>query len=154
MFLEVFIESVWPAVIIWFLVAVLAVFVETSTAQMVSIWFAISAVVTCIISAFGAPFWLQLTVFGLCSLGLFFASRPFARKINSKKTSIEGTAEGLVNEIVTVVKEFSGDDIGSVKARYDVYSAMCLDNSSFEKGEKVKVVSIEGNKLIVSKFEK
>lgn len=147
-----FFETVWPAVIIWFIIAVIAIVVESNTAQMVSVWFAVSAIIACIIAAFGAALWVQLTVFSIGSVGLFFLSRPYAKKINALHTTIEGTAEGLTDEVVVITKAFSNGSVGEAKARYDVYSVIAEDNSSFEVGEKVRVKSILGNKLIVEKL--
>lgn len=151
--LDAFLATVWPAVIFWFLVVIVAVIIEINTAQMLSIWFAVSGLVACILAGFGLEFWIQCLVFVLGSVILFFLSRPVARKINQEHTVVEGTAEGLADEIVTVTKAFNGEEIGEVKARYDYYSAISCDKESFEVGEKAKIVSIQGNKVIIKKTD-
>ena len=57
--------------IVWLAIFVIAVIVEASGPSLVSIWFALGALVTLIIS-FLAPWWVQLIVFIVVSTAALF----------------------------------------------------------------------------------
>ena len=65
----------------WAAVAVVSLIVEAMTAELVSCWFAPSAIVAMLLSEFVEDFWIQLLVFLVLS-ALFLA---FARRFLKKR---------------------------------------------------------------------
>ena len=77
-----------------------------------------------------------------------FFTKPLIKKINSKN-DFKTNAEELTEEIGVVVKDIPVDDIGEVKVKYQIWNAISENNEPIEKGKKVSIVKIEGNKLVV-----
>ena len=138
---------------IWIAVIVIAVIIEAFTDQLLSIWFVPAAIIATIMDYLEVGFVWQVLVFLLVSLIGIFVIRRFLGKIrpdSSSKTNIDA----IVGEkcIVTeTIDNFAGK--GQVKVKGQVWSARSVDDDvSFEKGEVLKVVAIEGVKLICKKY--
>ena len=141
--------DLWINLIIWLIIVVVAIVVETQTVQLVSVWFAISGFVAMILAAFECPLEIQLIVFVLLSAILVIISRFFVKKIQSGKSE-NSTAESLVGEEVVVVKEIKCGETGEIKAKYERYSAIAPNAShDIPVGTKVVIKEIRGNKVIV-----
>ena len=138
--------------IVWLLVFVIAVIVEASGPSLVSIWFALGALVTLIIS-FLAPWWVQLIVFIVVSTAALFTLKPILKKyfkINSFKSNVDGLEgkEGYVLEEITFLKP------GVVKIGDVKWNAVPVKKEeTILVGSVVEVVTIEGKKLIIKKVE-
>ena len=138
--------------IIWLAIFVIAVVVEASGPSLVSIWFALGALVTLIIS-FLAPWWVQLIVFIVVSAAALFTLRPILNKyfrINKFKSNVDSLEgkEGYVLEEITFLKP------GVVKIGDVKWNAVPVKKEeTIAIGAVVEVVTIEGNKLIVKKVE-
>ena len=138
--------------IIWLAIFVIAVIVEASGPSLVSIWFALGALVTLIIS-FLAPWWVQLIVFIVVSAAALFTLRPILNKyfrINKFKSNVDGLEgkEGYVLEEISFLKP------GVVKIGDVKWNAVPIKKEeTILVGAVVEVVTIEGNKLIVKKVE-
>ena len=68
------------AFIFWAAVAVVSLVVEAMTAELVSCWFAPSAIVSMILSTFVDLFWVQLLVFLVLSAILLAVVRRYVKK--------------------------------------------------------------------------
>ena len=69
-----------------------------------------------------------------------------------RKTDIEATnSDRVIGKSGEVIKEISNNEYGEVKVFGNVWTATSKQNLSV--GDKVKVISIEGVKLIVEKEE-
>lgn len=136
--------AAWMAFVIIFLV------VELVTVGLTTIWLAGGAFVAFILAAIGASFWLQLAAFFVVSFVLIYFTRPFAIKyLNPRRTRTN--SEELIGEIVKVTAVIDNRAAeGKVLARGMEWSARAIsDDMLIEKDALVKVVRIEGVKLIV-----
>ena len=140
--------------IVWLSVFAIAVIVEASGPNLVSIWFAIGSLVSLIISFIpGVAWWVQVIVFMVISTVSFIALRPIFKRLmkyNRFDTNIDSYAgkKGYVVEEITLLNP------GSVKIGDVKWSAIPLDEKDkFNINEVVEVVAINGNKLIVKKVE-
>ena len=71
---------------IWIVLAVVLGIIEAATVSLVSIWFAVGAIVAIIPAYFGAPIWVQILVFLVVSAVCFvFTKRFFKDVIKVKK---------------------------------------------------------------------
>jgi len=97
----------------WAVVFVLFVIAEATTFQLVSIWFALGALVTILCGIlFDIGFIAQIAVFTLSS-GLFLAlTFPFLSKWRKSKKIVSTNAELDVGERAVVIEEIN-EDIGS-----------------------------------------
>ena len=76
----------WGNILLWLAVVVVAIIIEIETVQIISVWFAASALVTMILAAFNCPLEIQLIVFVLLSAVLLIVSRPIVKKLNKGKS--------------------------------------------------------------------
>lgn len=136
---------------IWILVFIIAIVVEISTQELVSIWFSVGAIPAIVLAAFGLSFWWQLGTFAVVSAIAFVLSQIFLKKkikINSSATN----ADSLVGNEILVVSRVTPTSIGEGKVR-DVVWTIASDET-IEKDEFAIVKEIKGNKLIVISKEK
>ena len=137
---------------VWLGVVVLAVIVEMSTVTLVSIWFLPSALVAMILAFCGVPLWIQILVFLVLS-GLFLIFiMPLSKKLFGMK-HVATNADSLIGEKAVVVENINNlEACGQVKVRGQIWTARTADGSvTYEKGEILNVIAIEGVKLICKK---
>ena len=136
--------AIWMALVIIFLV------VELVTVGLTTIWLAGGALVAFILAAVGANFWVQLIAFFAVSFVLIYFTRPFAMKyLNPRRTRTN--SEELIGEIIKVTRRIDNRAAeGTALAKGLEWSARAVsDDMIIEKDTLVKVIRIEGVKLIV-----
>ena len=103
-----------------------------------------------ILAAVGADFWIQLVAFFVVSFVLIFFTRPIAVKyFNPRRTRTN--SEELIGEIIKVTRRIDNRSAeGTALAKGLEWSARAVsDDMIIEKDTLVKVIRIEGVKLIV-----
>ena len=137
--------------IFWIVFLVLMVVVEVGTAQLTTVWFAVGCLFALIAEGFGAPIWLQWTLFVAGSLLLLIATRPLVRKLLRAKP-LPTNADRYIGETAVVTEDI--DNIagkGTVKIKGILWTARSEDDAvTFSQGDRVTVIRIEGVKVIVS----
>ena len=68
-------------IILWIVVFAAALIIEAASFALVSIWFAAGALGALIAAAVGAPFWVQLIIFGILAGLLLIFTRPLLKKL-------------------------------------------------------------------------
>ena len=135
--------------IIWLSILVVMAVIEIITLGLTTIWFAGGALVAFIVSLFGAPVPLQITVFVVVSLALLFSTRPLALKYFNKGR-VRTNAEGLIGKSGIVLEDINNlHAVGLVQVDGMEWSARAIDDSTIEKGQEVLIRAINGVKLIV-----
>lgn len=144
--------SLW----VWLGVLVVATVVELMTLDMTSIWFALAALVSLILSAFDQINWIvQLIVFVVLSSVLIVGIRPLARKFLLKQMNEKTNTDTLIGKKVYMTSTAMFGQMGSVKIADVVWSAVPEnEEETIEEGTIVEITAINGNKLIVKKSEK
>lgn len=139
-----------PMVLIWGIVLVGTLILEIMTVQMVSIWFSCSSLCSLILACIGAPRWAQTLVFAAMTAFLLIMTRPVVKKL--KKTPSRTNADLNIGKSAVITQAVHNElsegraVIGGVS-----WIAVSADGSPIESGEVVKVMDIDGAKLIVSK---
>lgn len=144
-----FILQYSPA-IMWMALVIIFLVIELITVGLTTIWLAGGALVAFILAAVGAGFGLQLAAFFVVSFVLIYFTRPFAVKyLNPRRTRTN--SEGLIGEIVKVTKRIDNRAAeGTALVNGLEWSARAVsDDQIIEKDTLVKIVRIEGVKLIV-----
>ncbi len=142
----------WGNILLWLAVVVIAIIIEIETVQIVSVWFAASALVTMILAAFNCTLEIQLIVFVLLTTVLFLVSRPLVKKLNKGKSE-NSTVESMIGEKVVVTKEIKVGETGEIKAKYDRYTAIAPCETTNIPVDTICVIKeIRGNKVIVEKL--
>ena len=144
-------EYMW---IVWLSVFVVALIIETTTTELVSIFFAFGAVVAMIISFIpGVEWWVQLVVFVVLSGASLAALRPIVRKYLNKEKR-ETNVDEFIGKKVSVI-DLNNDGIPEVKLNGLIWRIEPVDeDEKVNVGDKVEIVTIKGNKLVVRKVEK
>lgn len=134
---------------IWLAVIVVMSLVEASTAQLVSIWFVLGAIVSLIVSVFVPSVLIQLAVFVLVALITLVCTRPFVKKLMHFKK--EDTNLGrYIGKTALVIKDINNElGEGQVNVSGSIWTARSVNGEIIETGKSVVVRSIEGVKLNV-----
>lgn len=135
-------------ILVWFWLGLflLAVIFEAATVDFVAIWFAVGSVPAFILAIVGAPVWLQIATFLIITIVLIAFTRPYMMKY-FKTNQIKTNAQSVIGKTATVYEEILPNEIGAVKLRGQVWSA--ISDSKIEVGTEVRILEIEGVKLIV-----
>lgn len=138
------------AELIWLIIAVVFFVVEALTYGLVSIWFALGAVVTMIATFCGVDeiIW-QLVIFLVSSAVLLLFTRKFFKRFLYRKAE-KTNADSLVGQQAVVTEPI--DNIagkGAVKVDGKEWSARTKSGALVEVGKYVTVLEIQGVKLIV-----
>jgi len=142
-------QYVWLAFVILFVVA------ECMTVGLVSIWFAGGSLMAMILAMAGAGVGWQMLAFLAVSAGLLIATRPLAKKyLNSKKEKTN--YKSVIGEVAKVTETIDNyNQTGVAFADGKEWTARSAkDVVIMEKDTLVKVVAIEGVKLIVEPYER
>ena len=137
---------------IWLIISGICLIVESFTLGFFVFWFSIGAIFALITSLFTTNIIIQSTVFVITSTLLLLLTKPLIKKfVKTPKTkptnvySIIGK-EGIVLETIDSI-----NGTGKVKVNGELWSA--ISDSNIEKNEKIKVISVNGVKLKVEKWE-
>jgi len=139
--------------LIWILIAVIFAVIEAFTMGLTTIWFTVGGVAACIVALIGGPLIVQGIVFLAVSIILLYFTRPLAEKrlrIGHEKNNIDL----MIGKTGLVVEDIVPFNTGQVKVGGQIWTAVSSDNNSIIKKEQlVKVVKIEGVKLIVEQLK-
>lgn len=139
--------------VFWLLALILFAVIEGVTFGLTSIWFALGALVSMIIAAFGGPLWLQITLFFVVSAVVLWLVRPFAKKyVTPRKISTNADRViGMTGIVTQAIDNLAGT--GEVSVGGIIWTARTEDGGVIAKGEQVRILRIEGVRLFVSRAE-
>jgi len=139
---------------IWIAILVLAIIIELLTDQLISIWFVPGAIVSTILDFSGAYWVWQIVVFFLVSIAGIILGKTVLVKYFPAAKDTKTNIQAIIGEkcIVTEkIDNFAG--CGQVKVNGQIWSARSVsEDESFEEGEILSIVAIEGVKLICKKI--
>ena len=138
---------IWLALMIGFAV------LEAATVQLICIWFAAGSLTAMAVSLLGGPLWLQILVFFVISIVLFAMLWPLAKK-HFKPKLVATNADALVGRICTVTEDIDPLEGGRVKLGDVTWSARTDGGAAISAGKQVKVLKIQGAKVIVEEVKK
>lgn len=134
--------------IFWLILVIVLSFVEIATVNLVSIWFVASGIVAMILSFFIEDTAIITTIFILLGMLLLVISRPIVNKLRSKDNE-KTNLDRIIGEDAIVTEEITKNEFGEVKVDGKRWSAISKDKCV--KGDTVKILKIDGVKLIVKK---
>ena len=136
--------------IIWLVLMIVFLFIESQGVNMVSLWFATGALGALIAHLCGAELWLQIVIFFVLSVALLASLRPIARKYFTPKL-VKTNVDSVIGQTGLVIADI--DNIaaqGQVKLGAMEWSARSTSGEAIKAGTLVKVDKIEGVKAFVS----
>ena len=137
---------------VWIAVMVAAIALEVMTTGLVAIWFLPASVLSLVLAICHVPWPIQITVFVLVSLLCIIFARPFFTK---RFRTVATNVDSLIGEKVVVterIENLSGRGQVKLARNNQGWSARSIsDDVEYEEGEILRVVAIEGVKLICQK---
>ncbi len=136
---------------IWLGLMVLCLVVEGACPlHLVSVWFALGALVAAIAAMLTAPLWLQLVLFVVVSGALLALMWPLTKKVlmpKQAKTNMDAVigSEGIVTEAIDNI-----DAVGQVKLGGMVWTARSTSGEPIPAGTRIRVDKIEGVRAFVT----
>ena len=137
---------------LWILVIIVSLVVEAGTYALVAVWFVPAAAVCIVLSVFDLSIAIQVLVFFVISLvSILFFRKYLEKKI--KTNAVPTNADAVIGKIGIVTENIDNINFkGQVKIDGQIWSARTKDTSLLEKGDTVRILAIEGVKLIVEKI--
>ena len=134
---------------IWLIIIIVLGIIEAMTVNLVSIWFIISGLFALITSFIFDNFLIQFAIFVVLGVLLLITTRDILEKklVSKEKTNLDR----IIGMKGVVTEEIDMFQIGEVKVDGKAWSA--VSNTKLEVGEVVKILKIEGVKLIVERVE-
>lgn len=135
-------------VFIWLALVILFVAFEAVSLDLTSIWFAFGAIISMIFAANDASFQIQLASFIIGSTLFIIFFKPIVKKYLFKEV-VKTNIDRLIGQeavVLSAINEFSGE----VRVDGKIWSARC--NNQVNEGQKVSILEIKGNKLIVEQI--
>ncbi|MBQ6317775.1 MAG: NfeD family protein [Oscillospiraceae bacterium] len=140
--------------VLWLIAMIVLLIIEAVVPGLISIWFALGALAALVAALFHAPFWLQVVWFLVVSILTLLLTRPFVKKyVNNRVTPTNADMvigkEAVVTEAIDNLQEK-----GAVRLDGKIWTARMADeNAGAEVGETVRILRIEGVKLITEKLK-
>ena len=142
-----------PMWVVWLILVIVFAVIEAATLGLATVWFAIGAGVAMVMDLCGAPLAAQIITMIVVSIISFIICFIWIRpKIDKKGKVVEPTnADRVIGKEGIVIKEINPvDGKGQIKVMGQVWSAKA--DSSIAENKKVKVLGMEGVKLVVEEF--
>lgn len=139
--------------IYWLVAMIIFMVTECATVSLVSVWFAIGALVAIVVALLGGSLILQVVLFLTVSILLLASLRTVVRKyINPGiiRTNTDSLI-GCIGVVTTPVNNVAA--LGQVKINGMVWSARSSTGAPLPEGAQVRIDRIEGVKLFVTLAE-
>lgn len=134
---------------VWIAFAVVMAVCEAYTSQLVSIWFVVGAVGAAITSIFTTNILIQTGVFVALTVLALIITKPLVKRFKRNIKKVSTNSDRLIGMTGVVLKDINPlEATGQVKVNGEVWTAKTVSDN-VGKDTKVKVLSIEGVKLIV-----
>ena len=136
---------------IWFIAFIILLVIELMTVNLVTIWFAFGSIAALITCFFTDSVVIQSIVFLIVSVIALLITKPLIKKFKGFDVT-PTNSDRVIGKIGEVTKKIEKNQYGEVKIFGNIWTARSDEELSV--GERVKVLGIEGVKLIVEKEEK
>lgn len=136
-------------VYLWIALMVVFIVVEGLTVQLVSTWFAVGALGALIANLCGARTGWQIAVFFIVSIICLIITKPLVKKLTSKNIQPTNADRCIGQEAIVIERIDNIAGKGQVNVKGAVWTARSCDGRIVDEGERVKILSIDGVKLIV-----
>lgn len=140
----------------WVIIGLILIIAEMFTAGFVLAVCGLAALAAGVITAMGFGTTVQLLGFAIATLILFVAVRPIMlRHFAGEGGKVKTNADALVDREGIVVERIDAlEHTGRVKVGGEDWRAITGDDTVIETGAKVKVLKVDGAKLIVCPVQK
>jgi membrane protein implicated in regulation of membrane protease activity len=136
--------------------AIIFFIIEIFTPGFVLACFGIGFLVTALVSSFKASFEIQILIFSITTLVVFFGIRPFVLKyfFNKEESKIQTNVNALIGKNARVTVKIDPPTYsGRVAIEGDDWRAISIDEKSIDVGTIVKITRVDGTKLFVEEVK-
>ena len=127
---------------IWLLLFAVLSVIEILTINLVTIWFALSALIVFLLNLIFGKLESSSIIFSALSMLFLILLKPIFKKYFE---NINETRVGDIGAEVIIVKIENDEYV----VKYKGGEWMALSKNKYKVGEKVKIISFEGNKIII-----
>lgn len=138
--------------IYWIILFLVLLLIELATVNLVSIWFAVGALGAFVTSFFTNSILIQLLIFVVISVISLLITLPIVKKFKSKESIVPTNLDRVIGRQAEVTKEIKPNHYGEVEIFGTTWTA--ISQETIKVGEKVRVLKMDGVKLIVDREEK
>ncbi|AYF54468.1 NfeD family protein [Clostridium botulinum C] len=136
--------------VLWIIISIVALVVDISTSSFLFIWFTIGGVVATILTLMGCSFIIQVISFIIVSLILMVICYPIIKRTIKNTVPITPTMEEkYIGEEFIIKKDI--EEKASIKYN-GIYWTVKSVSGNINKGSSVKIIGIDGNKLLIKKI--
>ena len=135
---------------VWFMLAIVLIFVEIATVNLVCIWFAIGCFVAGLVGLITDNTMIQVGVFLIVSILSLILTKPFIKKLRPKGI-VRTNLDRVIGQIGIVTSDIDKLEPGEVKV--DGKKWMAVSDTKIIKGSKVEILAIDGVKLKVKEIK-
>ena len=137
---------------IWLGVTAAALIIEFVTTELVSVWFAGGGLVAMILAIFGVDWYVTVPVAIVVSFALMLAFRKLVmKKLN--KGEVRTNADSVFGKEFILLSGTEDEGGSTIKINGVVWDVKEKDDAPLKKGDRVQVLSLEGNKYIVKEIK-
>lgn len=136
----------------WLILCGLLLLIEIFNASFLLIWPGIGAFFAFLACILGASLELQIAIFAISTTVMIIFMKPLVQKFFKNNDTTQMNKDALIGKKGIMIKEInSQNEMGQVKVAGELWSAITTDKDEIKVDETVKVVKVEGVKLIVTK---
>lgn len=135
---------------IWAAIFLVTIIIEVFSLELDCVWFSIGSLVAFILALCGVNMTIQIIVFLVVSIVLLCSVGIVCKKL-LKNTKTKTNLDSLIGKAFPLLKDITENEAGEIKVNDVVWRAVSKNGETIAKDEKVKIVSVDGNKFIVEK---
>lgn len=134
----------------WMIIFIALIVIELCTVNLVSIWFAVGALASFVLSFWVSDFTWQILLFIVVSLISLLLTKKFVQKVRGGEI-VKTNLDRVIGQIGIVTEEIAKLEPGEVKVDGKKWSA--VSTKKIKVGSKVEILSIDGVKLNVKEVK-
>lgn len=134
----------------WFITFLVLLFIELTTVNLVTIWFALGALGALITASIIDDLTVQVVIFIILSIISLIVTKPLVKKIRTRKIT-PTNLDRVIGKTGIVIKRITNDSYGEVKVEGSIWTAKAT--KEIKEKSQVKVLKIEGVKLLVEEIK-
>ena len=140
-----------PLWAIWLILCGIFLLIEIFNISFLLIWPGIGSFFAFIAAVLGAPVEIQIAVFAITTIMIIFM-KPLTKKFFKNKDNTKMNNNAMIGKKGIVIKEISPlEETGQVKVAGELWSAITTNDEKIQINEIVKVMKVDGVKLVVTK---
>jgi len=140
--------------IVWIGFVIFMLLCEGFTTQLVSIWFAVGALCAAVSSLITSSVLVQVIVFIVVTCGTLIATKPLVDKYKKGHKEVKTNSDRLIGQTGVMLTDIDTlEAVGQLKVSGEVWTAKLKNPTPVKKDDKVKILAIEGVKMIVEPWQ-